>query len=338
MISADELVHRVALDDEELSSGEAPLVVVDLSRAPTMEDGSLACLASVPFVLVGVGEPGSGGSLGAVVDLITTDLDVVAAVERTVAASPRAAVALALLLRGRGGRTLDEALVAESATYSALQAGPEFAAWRTSQPSRPPPPDSEPPVLWELDGSVLRVTLNRPDRHNAYSTAMRDGLVTALRVALADPSLRIVLSGRGPSFSSGGDLAEFGTFPDPATSHMVRLTRSAARLMARLGGRVEAQVHGACLGAGVELAAFAGRVVAQRDAVFGLPEVPLGLVPGAGGTASLPPRIGRQRTAQLALTGGAIDAELARDWGLVDMLVDELDRTPSAAVDDRTGA
>ena len=85
---------------------------------------------------------------------------------------------------------------------------------------------------------------------------------------------------------------------------------------------MEAHVHGACLGAGVELAAFAGRVVARREASFGLPEVPLGLVPGAGGTASLPPRIGRQRTAQLALTATPIDTALAIEWGLVDEIVD----------------
>ena len=127
-----------------------------------------------------------------------------------------------------------------------------------------------------------------------------------LRLALADPDLRVVLSGTGPSFSSGGELSEFGTFPDPVTAHLVRLTRSAARLLARIGARVDAHVHGACLGAGVELAAFAGRVVASRDAVFGLPELSFGLVPGAGGTASLPPR-------DRATTHGTVGAHNAAD-------------------------
>ena len=79
-------------------------------------------------------------------------------------------------------------------------------------------------------------------------------------------------------------------------------------------------VHGACVGAGIELPAFAGRVVASRDAWFALPEVAMGLVPGAGGTVSLPRRIGAQRTAWLALTGRRIDAETALAWGLVDEL------------------
>ncbi len=77
-------------------------------------------------------------------------------------------------------------------------------------------------------------------------------------------------------------------------------------------------VHGACVGAGVELPAFAARVVAREDATFELPELSMGLVPGAGGTVSLPRRIGRQRTAWLCLTGARIDARAALAWGLVD--------------------
>jgi enoyl-CoA hydratase/carnithine racemase len=153
------------------------------------------------------------------------------------------------------------------------------------------------------------------------NTALRDQLVEALLVASADPSIeRVVLDGAGPSFCSGGDLAEFGTLPDPATAHLVRLTRSPARLLAELGPRVEARLHGACIGAGIELAAFAGRVVARPDTVISLPEVGLGLIPGAGGTVSLPRRIGRHRTAELALTGSPIDAATARHWGLVDAI------------------
>jgi enoyl-CoA hydratase/carnithine racemase len=72
----------------------------------------------------------------------------------------------------------------------------------------------------------------------------------------------------------------------------------------------------------VELPAFARRVVARPDARFWLPEVAMGLVPGAGGTVSIPRRIGRQRTALLALTGTAIDATTALEWGLVDAVVE----------------
>ena len=315
VIGADEFAARMALDDEELVSSGPPLVVVDVSTlTPPCVD-----VAGVPLVLVGVGARGSS-ALADALDVVTDDEHVVAAIERAVAATPLAAVALAMLLRGRDGRSAEQALVAESMTYSLLQCGPEFARWRATHQYRPAPPDPERPVLVELDGGLLRVTLNRPHRHNAYSLAMRDALVDALRLALAAPELRVRLDGAGPSFSSGGELAEFGQFGDPATSHVVRLTRSAARLMSRLSDRCEVHVHGACVGAGVELSAFAGRVVGDPATTFTLPELAFGLVPGAGGTASLPPRIGRQRTAQLALTGQPIDAATALAWGLLDVL------------------
>jgi Enoyl-CoA hydratase/isomerase len=321
-LTGDELLARAALDDEDLAPPDRPLIVVDLTVGWSALEVEQAALAALPAVLVGFGADASAAPpAAAALDAVTDDPSVLAAIEQTVTAAPLAAVALALLLRGRDGRTLEQALVAESATYSALQGGPELAAWRASRPVRSRSTETD-VVRCEPDGAVLTITLDRPQRHNAYSREMRDGLVDALRLALADPTLRIVLTGAGPSFSSGGDLDEFGTFPDPATAHRIRLIRSAAKLMARLGDRIEARVHGACLGAGVELAAFAGRVVARPDARFGLPEVPLGLVPGAGGTASLPPRIGRHRTALLALTAQPIDAETALDWDLVDEIAE----------------
>jgi enoyl-CoA hydratase/carnithine racemase len=147
---------------------------------------------------------------------------------------------------------------------------------------------------------------------------MRDALVDALTVALSDPALRIILNGAGPAFCSGGDLDEFGTLPDPATAHLVRLAQSSGVLLSLLSPRVEARLHGTCLGAGIELPAFASRLVADPDTVIGLPEVTMGLIPGAGGTVSLARRIGRHRTAELALTQKRLDATTALDWGLVD--------------------
>jgi enoyl-CoA hydratase/carnithine racemase len=148
---------------------------------------------------------------------------------------------------------------------------------------------------------------------------MRDELLDALAVGAADPSITsIVLEGEGPSFSSGGDLDEFGTAPDPATAHLIRLARSAGAALHAVADRVTAHIHGACFGAGIELPAFASRVVAAADTVIALPEVGMGLIPGAGGTVSLVGRIGRRRTAYLALSGVRLDAETALAWGLVD--------------------
>jgi len=150
-------------------------------------------------------------------------------------------------------------------------------------------------------------------------------LLEALAVAQLDQSVTgIVLSGNGPSFCSGGDLAEFGTFTDPASAHLARTRHSPAlvldALTARFGRACRARVHGRVLGSGLEMAAFCGWVEAQGDSVLGLPELGLGLIPGAGGTVSVTRRIGRWRTAYLVLSGRTIDADTALAWGLVDAI------------------
>ncbi|OBJ40371.1 enoyl-CoA hydratase/isomerase family protein [Mycobacterium colombiense] len=218
-------------------------------------------------------------------------------------------------------------VVTESLAYSTLQAGPEFAQWlRERGPGRMPEiPD---PVRATRDGDVVRIAFNRPQRHNAFSTDARAALLEALAVAQLDPSVTgVVLSGNGPSFCSGGDLAEFGTFADPASAHLARTRYSPAlaldALAARLGRACRAEVHGRVMGSGLEMAAFCGWVSARDDAVFGLPELALGLLPGAGGTVSVTRRIGRWRTAYLVLTGRTVDAETATAWGLADETWDQ---------------
>jgi len=235
-----------------------------------------------------------------------------------VAKRPRAARTLVGVLRVTEGLPVPDGLIVESLAYSTLLAGPEFASWLERRGPSDPPPVGDEPVLLERVDDELIVTLNRPDRHNAYAAAVRDALVDALEVGVADPSLRVRLRGAGRSFCSGGDLAEFGTTPDVATAHLIRTTRSVGRLMHELGDRLTVEVHGACVGAGIELAAFGARVVATGFAFFRLPEAGMGLVPGAGGTVSITKRIGRHRTAWLALTGARIDVDTALAWGLID--------------------
>jgi enoyl-CoA hydratase/carnithine racemase len=177
-------------------------------------------------------------------------------------------------------------------------------------------------VLVERTDDELRITLNRPERRNAYGRELRDALVAALELAEWDDSIRRVhLDGAGPSFCSGGDLDEFGTTPDPVTAHLVRTRGGAALPLHRLTDRVEVRLHGACVGAGIELPAYASRVVAASDTRMRLPEVAMGLVPGAGGTVSIPRRIGRWRTFYLSLSGEYLDAATALAWGLVDEVV-----------------
>jgi enoyl-CoA hydratase/carnithine racemase len=215
-------------------------------------------------------------------------------------------------------------VITESLAYSTLQSGVEFARWLAE---RGPAvvPDLPEPVVAERIGDVLHARFNRPQRHNAFSTDARAALLEALDVALLDPSVtEVVLGGNGPSFCSGGDLAEFGSFDDPASAHLARTRHSPAlaldALTARLGRACRAEVHGQVLGSGLEMAAFCGHVTCRAGATLGLPELALGLIPGAGGTVSITRRIGRWRTAYLVLSGKFIDPATALDWGLVDEL------------------
>jgi len=251
-------------------------------------------------------------------DVVVADRAAAAEVETAVAAHPVAATALALLLRGGERRRTHEGLVAESATYSALQAGADHRRWLAERPPARARDRSRPPVRAERHGDVLAITLDRPEVRNAFDAATRDALRELLAVAEHDPVVRVELDGAGPSFCSGGDLDEFGTATDPAAAHLVRVAASVGAVLDRIADRVTVTVHGACIGAGIELPAYAGRVVARPDATFALPEVAMGLVPGAGGTVSIPRRIGRHRTAWLAITGRRIDAVTAHRWGLVD--------------------
>lgn len=312
------------------------LRVVDLSNAP--EAGS----ASLPGVVVGFGTHAELTRSQSWLDAATFTLTEDRCADRRVVTVESVPDALAEL-RTRCERwthassVCDDVLrsvqpdaaaltgvVTESLAYSTLQAGPEFARWLAERGAAAMPETAD-PVLAERDDDTVRIRFNRPHRHNAFSTGARAALLEALTVAQLDPSVTaIVLSGNGPSFCSGGDLAEFGTFADPASAHLARTRQSPAlvldALTARLGRSCRAEVHGRVLGSGLEMAAFCGCVEAREDSVFGLPELSLGLIPGAGGTVSVTRRIGRWRTAYLVLSGRTIGAETALDWGLVDAI------------------
>ena len=278
-------------------------------------------VASLPLVIVGVTHGEVDDDWLELCDVVVTAGDpALGAIEENVERFPLAAAALALLLRGQPGRSVEEGLVAESAVYSVLQSGPEFSAWRAQHPVRHEPDDGA-RVRLKREGPRLILTLTRPDRLNALDARMRDELMEGLAVAAADPGITVVeLRGEGPAFCAGGDLDEFGSRSDPASAHVLRLRRSIGRELSHLGARTTAYVHGACVGSGIELAAFADRVVAAADTRIALPEIGLGLVPGAGGTVSLTRRVGRLRTAWLAFSGSTIDAATANAWGLVDDL------------------
>jgi enoyl-CoA hydratase/carnithine racemase len=203
-----------------------------------------------------------------------------------------------------------------------LQGSEEHGAWLASRTSQLAAPPGQ--VLVERDGGTLWVTLDRPEARNAIDRAMRDQLFEAFTVAALDPDVGTVkLRATGPAFSIGGDLAEFGTTRDPAEAHLIRSQTLPAIPLVACAAKVDVHLQGACIGAGIELAAFAARVTASPDAWFQLPELAMGLIPGAGGCVSLPRRIGRQRTTLMILSGRRISARTALEWGLVDAIVDD---------------
>ncbi|MEU0741216.1 enoyl-CoA hydratase/isomerase family protein [Streptomyces sp. NPDC006134] len=302
---------------------ESPFRLVDLDRSappPPSTDQVLVGVATRPttvpagFDVVLTADPGAPRPW-------VTCAEPLVAAERVgdmVGRRPAASLTLVQVLRMGAGLSPGEKLLVESLAYSALQGGAEFRSWRDAIPPRRPRPAATPVRLRRV-GDRLTVVLNRPWVRNAFDAATRDALCEALEVAVADPTiLRVDLCGAGAAFCSGGDLGEFGTSRDPAEAHRVRVARSPAALLLRCASKVTARLHGACVGAGIELAAFAGRVTAAPDTFVRLPEIEMGLIPGAGGTASLPVRIGRHRTAYLALSGIRLTAPEALRWGLVD--------------------
>ncbi len=314
-----------------LQTGEAFETIVGLECGAVLVEGdvlpdalatgAVGSLAMLPAVVVAVvSNPRARRPAWADVAVGPDSAELAATLE-TVTANPLASATLAVLLRDSEHRSVAQGLVAESTAYGLLQSGPEFAAWRHRVPVRNHPGGEGPVVLVERRDAQLEVTLHRPHVLNAFNAAMRDGLAAALHVALVDPTVTsVVLRGAGSAFCSGGDLDEFGSRTDSTTAHLIRLQRSAGRMLAELSARTTVHIHGPTVGSGIELAAFAGEVVADRATRISLPEVHLGLIPGAGGTVSLPRRIGRHATMLLALGSPWIDAGTALDWGLVDRL------------------
>jgi hypothetical protein len=245
-----------------------------------------------------------------------------ALIARNCARTPLAALALVHVLRLTENLAPEPALLAESLAYAVLQAGPEFAKWRREYVASGSTADDGPAVCIDRSDGELAIRLNRPHACNALNVAMRDALVEAFDLVSSDASITATVSGVGRCYSVGGDLREFGERTDAPSAHRIRSLRNPALSLLRCAGRVDFRVHGACIGSGIELAAFGRKIYARGNAYFQLPELKLGLIPGSGGCVSLPKRIGRQRTALLALTGRRLAARQALAWGLVDELID----------------
>jgi len=274
-------------------------------------------LATLPCPVIGIGE----GPLAPACDIVLPDEARRAPIMARIAHAPITAMVLVQHLRASTTLPLADALAAESMAYAAVQFGPEFRAWLAARPALPTVADDAPPLLVAHDCATLHLTLNRPHHRNAIDTTLRDALCEALDLARIDPHVeKVVLQAAGRCFSIGGDLREFGLSSDPATAHWIRSVRLPARRVLAVADKLEARIHGGAIGAGIELAAFARTVIAAPDAWFQLPEIDYGLIPGAGGTVSIPRRIGRQRAAEMMLSARRIPAPLALEWGLIDAI------------------
>jgi hypothetical protein len=310
--------------------GEQPYLLIELDESAGKlsageRNGIEGWLQRQACPVVALSEEGLDHPLAHACDVVVTNTEPLQGILQNIERAPIAAMTLVQLLRSTQGLAIEPALAVESLAYSTLQAGLEFKHWlaERKKPRTQAAENREAAVLIDRRGDLLELRLNRPERLNVLSCEMRDALVEALDLAAADSSIQsVTVSAAGKCFSAGGDLNEFGEAPDPAIAHTIRSVRLPAASLARCAKRATFLVHGACIGAGIELAAFGVRVRAKPDAFFQLPEISFGLIPGAGGCVSIPRRIGRQRTAYLALSACKLDVSTALEWGLIDEIVE----------------
>jgi len=187
-------------------------------------------------------------------------------------------------------------------------------------------------VIYEKRDGLAYVTLNRPEVLNRYNIQMRDDMYQVLTAIRDDPDVVVViLKGAGErAFSVGADLTEFGTAPSPIIARRVRWERDVWGVFLGLKQPLIAAVHGYVLGSGVEMACCCDIRIASEDAIFGLPEVALGMIPAAGGTQTIPRTIGRGKALEFLLTTDRIDAREAHRIGLVNMVVPREELYPTA--------
>jgi enoyl-CoA hydratase len=189
-------------------------------------------------------------------------------------------------------------------------------------------------VEFHREGGIARIFLNRPQKVNALDSAMLDALAAALARAGDDEALRVVvLAGRGKAFCAGADVGELASLDSQTARDFIGRVHRVCDAARKLTVPVVAQLHGAVIGAGLELAAACDLRVAAQGTRFAMPEVRLG-IPSVVEAALLPRLIGSGRAAWLVLTGEPIDAARAYDWGLVEALADAaaLDQTVSSVV------
>jgi enoyl-CoA hydratase/carnithine racemase len=178
-------------------------------------------------------------------------------------------------------------------------------------------------LIYEKEGTLALVTLNRPRVLNAFNIQMRDDLFEVLTAIRDDDEVRVaLLKGAGEkAFCVGADLSEFLTAPSPVAARQIRFDRDVWGLLLNIPQPLIAVLHGYVLGSGIEMALCCDLRIASDDAQFGLPEVELGIIPAAGGTQTLPRAVGRACALEMLLTGRRINAQEALQRKLVNRVV-----------------
>jgi enoyl-CoA hydratase/carnithine racemase len=178
-------------------------------------------------------------------------------------------------------------------------------------------------LLYTTRESIATITVNRPSVRNALNVETVEELGAAFEQAKKDPDVgAVILTGAGDkAFVAGADISEIAGLTEATGAEFSRRGQSVFDFIDSLGKPVIAAVNGYALGGGCELAMACTVRVASENAVFGQPEVKLGLIPGYGGTQRLPRLIGKSSALRLLLTGETVSATEALRLGLVDVVV-----------------
>lgn len=186
-------------------------------------------------------------------------------------------------------------------------------------------------IIYQKEGGIALMTLNRPQALNAYNVQMRDDLYEVLGAIRDDDEVKaVIVKGAGEkAFCAGADLSEFLSAPPPVGARKVRFVRDVWARFLSIPQPIIAAMHGFVLGSGIEIALCCDIRIASPETKFGLPEMGLGIIPAAGGTQTLPRTIGLPRALGMLLSNQWIDAQEARRFQLINQIAprDELLKT-----------
>lgn len=177
-------------------------------------------------------------------------------------------------------------------------------------------------LKYQIEESVLIITINRPEKLNALNQEILQELSVLFNKAQGDKGIKgLIITGEGRAFCAGADIKRLAECNAQTGYEFAQQGQTVFRQLETLGKPSLAAINGYAFGGGCELAMAATLRLASAEAQFGQPEVKLGVIPGYGGTQRLARLVGKGRALDLCLTGRFIDAETAKQWGLVSDVV-----------------